>query len=101
MTFSERLRVHRGGLVRLRANLWWFDAGMEKWGSNRMTEAVCIILDAVEAGEGCGIHVEACGGGTAKGGDTDCIAEVYAEVLLFIDGAPRWIRLDENDLEFL
>ena len=97
MTFSERLRVHRGGLVRLRANLWWFDAGMEKWGSNRMTEAVCIILDAVEAGEGCGIHVEACGGGTAKGGDTDC----NAEVLLLIEGAPRWIRLEENDLEIL
>ena len=73
MTFFERLRVHRGGLV----------------------------LDAVEGRKRRRSHVEACGGGTAKGGDTDCIAEVYAEVLLFIDGAPRWIRLEENDLEIL
>lgn len=70
---------------------------MEKQGCNGMPVTTCLVLDAVEGRKGCRSHVEACGGGTAKGGDTDC----NAEVLLFIDGAPRWIRLDENDLEIL
>ena len=97
MTFFERLRVHRGGLVRLRADHWWFCVGMEGEGYSGMSGTVCLIFDAVEGRKRRRSHVEACGGGTAKGGDTDC----NAEVLLLIEGAPRWIRIEENDLEIL
>jgi hypothetical protein len=85
MTLLERLQSHKGSLIRLKSQLFWY--GGRGWDGE--TGRVCLILDADLAAS----TAAAVGAVTAVGVDI--------AALLLIDGAPRWIWVAEVDVEVI
>ena len=75
MTFLEQLQSHKGGLLRLKTELYWYGGR----GYDGNPGRVCLILDTA----------------AARGTTAD-----YATLLL-IDGAPHWVWIVEQDVELL
>ena len=85
MTFLEELQSHRGGILRIKSELFWY--GGRGW--DGAPGRVCLLLDAALAGD----HVPAARGGT------DRFAALVG--LLLIDGAPHWVWVGPEDVEIL
>ena len=87
MTFLKKLQDHRGGLIRLPAQLFWYGRGWDDTPGR-----VCLLLDAYSTAAtiaaSSAAYVRLYTGPTA-----------YAHLL--IDGQPRWVRMAEGDVEFL
>ena len=94
MTFLERLQAHRGGLIRLKAELFWY--GGRGWDGN--PGRVCLLLDAAAVAHGATVlH-----GTTVLQAHTVTTATaVAATAYLLIDGSPRWVWVAEEDVELL
>jgi len=92
MTFRKELRGHRGGLLRLKTGIYWY--GGRGW--DERLGLVCLLLDAKTC-YSVRAYVDACGRNAAFGGGGDG----DAGALLFVDGAPRWIKLNKHDVEIL
>ena len=73
MTFLEQLQSHKGGLLRLKTELYWYGGR----GYDRSPDRICLILDA------------------ARRTTAD-----YATLLL-IDGSPHWVWVAAEDVELL
>jgi len=93
MTFFRRLQSHKGGLLRLRTQLLWYNSLVLDANPGR----VCLLLDAATApptpqpdGTAFGLHV----------GVEPPRARPLAALLL-VDGQPRWIWVAEEDVEVL
>ena len=104
MTLLERLQSHRGGLLHIKSELYWYGGR----GPDRSPGRVCLLLDA-----GVGPDAPAGARGAAK------IARATAEgvqartavahgsaaddavALLLIDGFPQWIWVEREDVEIL
>ncbi len=86
MTFLEALQAHKGGLVLLKDELFWY--GGRGW--DGITGRVCLLLDAAPARSAPFAQATA----TATGAGV-------AAALLLVDGAPRWVCVGANDLELL
>jgi len=86
MVILEQLRIHVGGLVRIKDELFWF--GGRGW--DGITGRVCLLLDAAPARSAHFVQATA----TATGEGVAC-------ALLLLDGAPRWVCAGANDLELL
>jgi hypothetical protein len=100
MTFLQRLQAHKGGLVRLKTQLYWYD-GVR----NEIVGRICLLLDAAAA---VGYHASAATVTTAAARRSAArTAEAYlgmsstAVALLLIDGSPQWIWIAEQDVELL
>ena len=90
MTFFEALRAHRGGLLRLKGELYWY--GGRGWDGT--PDRICLVLD------------------TAARSDADAAlaalirptvllrAPTFAALLL-IDGCPHWVWIAPEDVEIL
>jgi len=87
MTLIEALKAHRGGLVLLKTELWWY--GGRGW--DGITGRVCLLLDAVAEH-----HVTRAATTAAAG---DCGARIGA--LLLVDGQPHWVWIAQADVELL
>jgi len=89
MIFLEQLRSHKGSLIRLPTQLYWYNGG---WDGT--SDRICLLLDARvspthPAAAATPTAVSAVGG-TAS-----------SATLLLIDGQPRWVWVAENDVELI
>jgi hypothetical protein len=88
MTFLEALQAHRGGLVLLKDELWWY--GGRGWDGAR--DRVCLLMDTTtDVAVVSGTVVPAA---STLRGDTVIL-------LLLTAGAPHWVWVCANDLELL
>jgi hypothetical protein len=103
MTFLEALRSHKGGLIRLKGELFWY--GGRGWDGIR--GRVCLLMDARDAARASADHAAAtavptaaaiAGFGTAASVRT---AADLAAACLLIDGRPRWVWIAPADVELL
>jgi len=90
MTFLDKLQSHKGGLIRLKTQLFWY--GGRGW--DNAPGRICLILDATAAGR------EAAMTACAECNDLDTTIRPDAAHLL-IDGQPAWIWVAEQDIELL
>ena len=86
MTLLERLQSHKGGLLRIRSELYWYDG--RGWDNN--PGRVCLILGATPATRVVAVAAPAA-----------AAAARIAAVLLLIDCCPQWIWVSEADVEVL
>jgi hypothetical protein len=92
MTLLEELTAHKGGLLLLKTELWWY--GGRGWDGIR--GRVCLLMDARDAA------------GTA---DDVLAAATYAAAVrelrpataafLLVDGEPHWVWVAQADVELL
>ena len=100
MTLFERLQAHRGGLIRIKTQLFWY--GGRGWDGN--PGRLCLVLDAtaytagVRAAEAAEAAAIAAAAFTA---DVVRRAAVCASTLLLVDGAPHWVWVAAEDIELL
>ena len=85
MTFLEQLQSHKGGLLRLKTELYWYGGR----GYDGNPGRVCLILDTAA------IRRSAAPSAAARGTTAD-----YATLLL-IDGSPHWVWVAEEDVELI
>lgn len=91
MTFLETLQSHRGGLIRLKSELYWYDR--VSWDEN--PGQICLLLDAAENGGAA--NAAASRTAIMLAGCTATVTDAY----LLIDGSPHWIWTVAEDVEFL
>ena len=92
MTFLETLRAHRGGLLRIKSELFWY--GGRGWDGAR--GRVCLLLDTTTAGFAAHAPAAAALEALARTG-----LGVDAAALVLIDGAPHWVWVCQEDVEIL
>ncbi len=93
MTFLESLHSHKGGLIQLKTQLFWYEG--RKWDNN--PGRVCLILGAATTAADAPNPTTAAGrtnGGRHRTADA-------AAAHLLIDGQPAWIWVVEADVELL
>lgn len=88
MTFLEQLQSHKGGLLRLKTELYWY--GGRGWDKN--PGRICLILDAA----GPATRTTAV---TTAG--ADAVRSTTAAALLLIDGSPHWVWMAAEDVELI
>ena len=85
MTILDRLRAHKGGLVQIKTQLYWY--GDRGWDGN--PGRLCLVLDATAVG-------------VATAAFTVAAARLQgAAALLLVDGAPHWVWVVAKDIELL
>ena len=89
MTFLEELQSHRGGILRIKSELYWY--GGRGW--DGAPGRVCLLLDAALAGHRAPDARGVCLGALAS--------DTVTAVLLLIDGAPHWVWVAQEDVEIL
>ena len=90
MTLLDRLQAHRGGLIQIKTQLYWY--GGRGW--DGFPGRICLILDVAAAWPGEAASDDAEAFHVAIG--TNAVA-----ALLLVDGAPRWVWVAEADIELL
>ena len=91
MTLLEKLQSHRGGLLRLKTELYWYDVG--DWDNN--PGRVCLVLDAT-------VHAPGTDAATVRAdGLLGEVVGELADVLLLVDGSPQWVWVAECDVEVI
>jgi hypothetical protein len=93
MTFLETLKSNRGGLIKLKSQLWWYDGR----GWDNRPGRVCLIIDATVP-DGCVSDASVPG---ALSEFIRCGGAVVVAALLLIDGSPKWIWIKKEDIEIL
>jgi len=86
MTFLEQLQTSKGGLLRLKTELYWYGGR----GRDNNPGRACLLLDAAAATAA----VIAARAHTAS-------ADPRALALLLIDGQPSWVWISEKDVEVM
>ena len=112
MTFLERLQAHKGGLLRLKTELYWYGGR----GYDGSPDRICLILDAAAvttaaAAAAAATAAEAAAARTttaaavrstaARSRPRTGTAARRTAALLLIDGSPQWVWVDEADIEIL
>ena len=96
MDFLQELGSHRGGLLLLKTELFWY--GGRGW--DGVHDRVCLLMDsapAEDADKDTVIVLDAAPAAHAAGAAYD-----YAgAALLLIDGCPHWVWVSSDDLELL
>ena len=87
MTFLETLQTHKGSLIRLKTELYWYGG---RGGYDGNPGRICLLLDVSTA-------VAVAGRSAAR---TSTNAHTDAAYLL-IDGSPQWVWVAEEDVEVI
>ena len=93
MTFLEQLQSHRGGLIRIKSELFWYTGR----GWDGSPGRICLVLDIGGAAPGFRVPVRVAAATSlpaARRSDMDV-------ALLLIDGRPQWICVSQEDVELL
>ena len=88
MTFLETLQTHRGGLLRIKSELFWY--GGRGW--DGAPGRVCLLLDAGPTGTRAAAAARSVRQRRAVTG---------TPALLLIDDAPHWIWVGKEDVELI
>jgi hypothetical protein len=91
MTFLEELTAHKGGLVRIKTQLFWY-GGRARGGWDGARDRVCLLMDAAARLDPAALDAAARVGAVGTGG---------VGALLLVDGAPRWVWVAQADVELL
>jgi hypothetical protein len=99
MTLLEQLQSHRGGLIKLKTELFWYDG--RGWDNN--PGRICLLLDVVATtNAAAAVACTTAASSTAASPATTAAAEATtAAALLLIDGKPQWIWIAEKDVEVI
>ena len=89
MVILEQLRIHVGGLVRIKSDLFWYDS--RGWDGTR--GRICLLMDAGPSDTAA--FIAAAARTTAPALATATLA------LLLVDGQPHWVWVGSDDLELL
>ena len=89
MNFLQELGSHRGGLVRIKTQLYWCDGR----GWDGVHDRVCLLLNTDAASVGIDI--------AAATATLALSLAVATPALLLIDGRPQWVWVDQEDVELL
>jgi len=100
MTHFEQLQSHRGGLIRLKTELYWYYG--RGWDNN--PGRICLLLDVATAAA-----LELAVDRAAPAARTTAASAPFAAfaaeadpgALLLIDGQPQWVWLAEQDVEVI
>lgn len=98
MTLLETLQSHKGSLLRIKTQLFWY--GSQGWDKN--PGRICLILDATRGGAFTP-RLDAAAGAAAAAAAAN-LAELDGDgsidaALLLIDGSLRWVWVVEGDVE--
>jgi len=91
MTFLEQIQAHKGGLICLKTQLYWYGGR----GYDKNPGRVCLILDAAT------VATAAAAGAAARTAARTAATGAIAAALLLVDGSPQWIWVAEEDVELL
>ena len=96
MTLLEQLQAHKGGLIQLKTQLYWYDGR----GYDGTPGRVCLLLDAalLAGGPGRRAHVATAAAALVPAALTGAATEA---AFLLIDGQPQWIWVAEEDIALL
>jgi hypothetical protein len=94
MTLLEQLQSHRGGLLHLKTELFWYDGR----GHDKDPGRICLLLDVITTTAARVADVEPI---TRTTGALLAAYEAIAVALLLIDGQPQWVWIAEQDVEVL
>jgi len=94
VTFIKRLGAHKGGLIRLKTQLFWYNV-MPVARYDRSPGRVCLLLEATAVPTWREFDAPRADADTANA-DMD-----GAMALLLIDGMVKWVRVAEGDVELL
>jgi hypothetical protein len=96
VTFLDNLQSHKGGLIKLKTQLYWYDG--RGWDNN--PGRICLLLDAEAVTTFTGLAAPAA---TAAGALATAAAAAPAATAarLLIEGQPQWIWLAEKDIDLL
>ena len=92
MTLLEGLQSHRGGLLRIKSELYWYGGR----GFDGSPGRVCLILDADEA-----LAVAVATAATATAAAAWTRARRRDAAFLLIDGFPHWVWVAQEDVELI
>ena len=91
MTFLKQFQAHKGGLLMIKTQLYWYSQGRHDENPGR----ICFILDAVDE------HAVDAVGADGRQAVNDGKKVNSVDAFLLVDGVPRWIWLSEADVELL
>jgi hypothetical protein len=91
MTFLKQFQAHKGGLLKIKTQLYWYGQGRYDENPGR----ICLILDAVDE------HAVDASGAANRQAERDGKKVNSVDAFLLVDGVPRWIWLSEADVELL
>jgi len=111
MTLIEALQSHKGGLILLKTEIFWY-AGR---GWDGITGQVCLLMDAASSPPFVDAATSTAAARAAAEAHADAEAaaattpatrphrrgRLSASALLLIDGCPRWVWVSSDDLELL
>jgi hypothetical protein len=96
MTLLDKLQTHKGGLLQLKTQLYWY--GGRGWDNN--PGRICLILDAA-ASKPTSAALSAFAHFAREGVPGFQRAGGPAAAFLLIDGQPHWVWVAEEDIERL
>ena len=99
MTLLEQLQAHKGGLIQLKTQLYWYDGR----GYDGTSGRICLILDAAAAVAAAARRTSAA---TAAARRIDAYVAYEdrrdaAAAFLLIDGQPQWVWVAKKDIALL
>jgi len=93
MTFLEELDAHKGGLIRLKGELYWY--GGRGW--DGVHDRICLLMDSARTPTGA-VEVHGLDGAA----HTDAAhTDAAPTACLLIDGCPHWVWIAPADVELL
>jgi hypothetical protein len=90
MTFLEELTAHKGGLILLRSDPFWYSGR----GWDGIRGRVCLLMDARDAAFPASAATAAAAPAREGGG-------AIAAAFLLVDGTPHWVWVAQEDVELL
>ena len=96
MKFLKQFQAHKGGLLRIKTELYWYDRGRHDGNPGR----VCLILDVYGVRQVDNLVIDASGAANEQA-ESDGKKVNAVDAFLLVDGVPRWIWLSEADVELL
>ena len=97
MTFLEKLTAHKGGLVLLRSDLFWY--GGRGWDGAR--DRVCLLMDTATSRPAAAAATRTAAAATTRTAAAATTTVVRPAALLLVDGQPHWVRVAQADVELL
>ena len=93
MTLLEQLQAHKGGLIQLKTQIYWYKGR----GYDGTPGRICLILDATASA------ASAAAAGLRAAATPRHVGPVRAAAgaFLLIDGQPQWIWVAEADIALL